>query len=82
MCRDNASVRSDEAFLHTHSSGSPQSTPSVLSPARDEKPGAVGQQQLHEEAMSGPDFPEDSSVHSKEPAEDAGADMFAGLTLG
>ena len=75
-------MRSDEAFFQTHSSESPQSTPSVLSPARDEKPEAVWGQEPHEEAMGGPDFPEDSSVHSKEPAEDAGADMFAGLTLG
>ena len=73
-------MRSDEAFHQTHSSGSPQSTPSVLSPAQDDKP--TGMPRLQEEALSGPDFPEDSSVHSREPAEDAGADMFAGLTIG
>ena len=75
-------VRSDEALNQTHSSGSPQSTPSMLSPAQEDKQGASGRQPLHEEAMGGPEFPEDSSVHSKEPGDDAGADMFAGLTLG
>lgn len=82
MCRDNASIRSDEGFLQMHSSESPQSTPSVLSPAQDEKTGAAGTQQLHEAALSSPDFPEDSSVHSEEAADVVGADMFAGLTLG
>ena len=82
MCRDNASIRSDEAFFQRHSSESPQSTPNVLSPAQDEKTGAAGRQVLHEAALCGPDFPEDSSVHSKEAADVAGADMFAGLTLG
>lgn len=75
-------MRSDEAFFQTHSSESPQSTPSVLSPAQDEKPGAAVRKQLHEGALSGPIFAEDSSVHSKEPTEDTGADMFAGLTIG
>ena len=54
----------------------------MLSPAQDEKTGAAGRPESHEAALSGPDFPEDSSVHSKEAADVAGADMFAGLTLG
>ena len=32
--------------------------------------------------MAGPDFAEDSSVHSKDHAEEVKGDMFAGLTLG
>lgn len=83
MRRDNASIRSDEALFQAHSSDSPQSTPSVLSPALDDRPGSAGMRVLQEGAMGGPDFAKDSSsVHSKEPGDEGGADMFAGLTLG
>ncbi len=82
MRRDNASIRSDEALFQAHTSDSPQSTPSVLSPALDDRPGSAGMRMLHEGAMGGPHFAEDSSVHSKEPGDKGAADMFAGLTLG
>ncbi len=80
--RDNGSISSDEALFQAHSSGSLQSTPSVLSPAPDDRPGSAGMRALREGAMGGPDFVEDSSVHSKEPLDEGGADLFAGLTLG
>lgn len=82
--RDNASFRSDEALFQTHSSESPQSTSSVLSPAHDTKPAGAPERLQHaqEDAMKGLEFPEDSSMNREEHADGAGADMFAGLILG
>lgn len=63
-------------------SESPQSTPSVLSPGQDKLPGELGREAQQEGHMAGPDFAEDSSVQSKDHADEVKADMFAGLTLG
>ena len=63
-------------------SESPQSTPSVLSPGQDQHRGELGREAQQEGAMAGPDFAEDSSVHSKDHAEEVRSNMFAGLTLG
>ena len=68
--------------MQTTCSESPQSTPSVLSPGQDKHGGEPGREAQQEEPMAGPEIAEDSSVQSKEPADQVKADMFAGLTLG
>ena len=68
--------------MQTPCSESPQSTPSVLSPGQDKHPGDLGREAQQEGPMAGPDFAEDSSVHSKDHGQEVKGDMFAGLTLG
>ena len=68
--------------MQTPCSESPQSTPSVLSPEQDKHLGGLGREARQEGPMAGPEFAEDSSVQSKDHAEEVKADMFAGLTLG